>query len=884
MISSRTLVDRIWGWYVRFFRVMSITCKVTSARDVYLFSQGFAVAGLDPQLGVQPIEKPLLSGWYRLTYDVSHGTHDDLFVPKIFPGYLLDQEPDLGTQYPGGFGENNSVSLFLRSRSDALTGVDQSKRSVISEQAPEAAAPENNPFKPFPLGSVINLRPHLPGKATHLFHYAFDPEGFRFDPFELDFPKTRIPFAGNFRLNDFKLTYYGKVSFLVFCALNALRNLTYEQKKNRICSALGLFRKKGEETLTKWLAHKAYLRLQPPFSPGLWYDFLLRNRSDDMDIRSSGWFSDRTAKPSFALFIFVGKSGPDHLDATLKSALKQNQGIDELIVLISRDSSPKTLKRAQWFTGQHPSIRTITCEVQNLEEVIAATTSDIVCLAAAGDRLLPNAVTQLAEAFVNADADIAYADEVIMENTGGRVHKIVLRPGFCLDHFLHYPFIGLMTAVRRNLLHDAEPFNGCQSIESANERLILNALTTAKKIVHVPIILFERLKSDDPAALRRLPVSSVTAFIQRLGFHQAAVNPAATPGLYSIRYNHPLPGKTGIIIPTKNKGQILKLAVDSLERTVPRELYDLVVVNHESDDPDTVTLLEKISEKHRVIDYQGSFNFSSINNVAAKSFDETIDSFLFMNNDVEAIKGGWLETMRDLLGRREVGIVGATLLYPPKASFDSDPSSISSTYSEDNQPSVTEVSEDGHRRTVFDENSLHLIQHAGVILNVGVAEHYQKYEQYLDVYTRNTPRNPAIPSLVTRSFSAVTAACLLIRRDIFETLEGFDKQLAVGFQDVDLCLRAANKGYQSLCSAEAVLFHHESLSRDVLHADEKDPHPADTTTFHHRYRNDIRRDPFYHGMLSRTVTRYRPVRVPYSFNRMSYQIVDNLKPRPLTTS
>ena len=601
-----------------------------------------------------------------------------------------------------------------------------------------------------------------------------------------------------------------------------------------------------------------------------------------MDIRSSGWFSDRTAKSSFALFIFVGKAGPDHLDATLKSALKQNQGIDELIVLISRDSSPKTLKRAQWFTGQHPSIRTITSEIQNLEEVIAATTSDIVCLAAAGDRLLPNAVTQLAEAFVNADADIAYADEVIMEDTGGRVHKIVLRPGFCLDHFLNYPFMGLMTAVRRNLLHDAEPFNDCQSIESANERLILNALTTAKKIVHVPIILFERLKSDDPAALRRLPVSSVTAFIQRLGFHQAAVSPAATPGLYSIRYNHPLPGKTGIIIPTKNKGQILKLAVDSLERTVPRDLYDLVVVNHESDDPDTVTLLETISEKHRVIDYQGSFNFSSINNVAAKSFDETIDSFLFMNNDVEAIKGGWLETMRDLLSRREVGIVGATLLYPPNASLDSDPNFIAPTYSEDDHPSVTEVSEDGHRRTVFDENSLHLIQHAGVILNVGVAEHYQKYEQYLDVYTRNTPRNPAIPSLVTRSFSAVTAACLLIRRDIFETLEGFDKQLAVGFQDVDLCLRAANEGYQSLCSAEAVLFHHESLSRDVSSADEKDPHPADTTTFRHRYQHDIGRDPFYPAMLSRTVTHYRPMRVPYSTMKVVDKPSGGRKPQTQT--
>jgi hypothetical protein len=106
----------------------------------------------------------------------------------------------------------------------------------------------------------------------------------------------------------------------------------------------------------------------------------------------------------------------------------------------------------------------------------------------------------------------------------------------------------------------------------------------------------------------------------------------------------------------------------------------------------------------------------------------------------------------------------------------------------------------------------------------------------------------------------------------------------VGFQDVDLCLRAANEGYQSLCSAEAVLFHHESLSRDVSSADEQDPHPADTTTFGCRYRDDIGRDPLYHPMLSRTVTRYRPARVPHSFNRISCQIVDNLKPRPLTTS
>jgi len=864
---------------------MSITCVVRPGFGVRLSSQGFSAKGLDPQLGIQTTGKQLLSGWYRLTYDASHSAHDDLFVPKIFPGSFLDVEPVFALRHPGGFAEKNEVSLFLKSRTDALTGVSQSTTSPSSEPTAEAEAPRNGPFRSFPLGSVINLRPHLPGKTTHLFHYAFDPEGFRFDPFELDFPRTRIPFQGNFALNHFKLTYYGKASFLVFCAFNALRNLTREQKKTRICSALGLFRKKGADALTKWLAHKAYLKLQPPFSPTLWYDFLLRHRPD-ISQNSTGGFSDSAAKPSFALFIFVGKSGPDEFDATLKSALQQTHEIDELIVLVSKDSPPRTLERAQRSATQHPSVQTITCELGNLEAAIAAVSSDVVCLAAAGDRLLSHAVTRLTRTFVDDDADIAYTDEVIMEGTGRRVRKAVLRPGFCLDHFLNYPFMGLMTAIRRDLLHDAKAFTDCQSIEAANERLILGALTGATRTVHVPDVVYERLQSNDPPALRRLPASSITAFLQRLGFHQATVNPAATPGLYSIRYNHALPGKTGIVIPTKNNGEILKLAVDSLERTVPRDLYDLVVVNHESDDPETVTLLQRIAEKHRVIEYQGSFNFSSINNVAAKCFDATIDSFLFMNNDVEAIRDGWLETMRDLLGRREVGIVGATLLYPDSAdgSSGSGPDADVATRSKGGHRSVANVSQDGHQGTIFDENAPYLIQHAGVILNVGVAEHYQKYEQYLDVYTRNTTPNPAIPSLVTRSFSAVTAACLLIRRGVFETLGGFDEALAVGFGDVDLCLRAANEGYQSLCSAEAVLFHHESLSRDVSAADEKDPHPVDTATFRYRYPNDVGRDPFYHGMLSRTVAQYRPMRVPYSNEKISHQIVDNLKPEPLTTS
>ena len=110
----------------------------------------------------------------------------------------------------------------------------------------------------------------------------------------------------------------------------------------------------------------------------------------------------------------------------------------------------------------------------------------------------------------------------------------------------------------------------------------------------MPEILFERLKSKEPSALRRLPGPQIREFLQSRGFSQATVKATPTPGLYSIRYNQPLPGKTGIVIPTKNNGHILKLAVESLEETVPSDVYDLIVVNHESDDPDTLNLLQQL--------------------------------------------------------------------------------------------------------------------------------------------------------------------------------------------------------------------------------------------------------------------------------------------------
>ena len=843
------LAKRIWSWYIRLFHIRSIPCSITPAHDTALSETGFLATGTDTQLKVTPTGSLFVSGWHKLTYDADHTSSDVLFVPKIYPGYLLDDVP---------------------------------------------IETHNNFFRTFPAESVIHLRAHFPGSATHFFHYDFDPGGFRFDPFELNYRRTLIPYQGGFQIEKFTLTYYGKVSYLILCACNALRGIGRRAQKTRIRTAFRLFKKKGTGVLIQWLAHKAYLNLQPPFSPTLWYQNLSK-RSIAEARENPTVSSHSTTALSFSLLVFADGSVPEKLRATVDSALAQNYKISELIIVTAGKTPAETRKQSNQLARTHRTVQCVLCEYQNLEEALNFVTSDVICLAQSGDQILPQAIESLAKAMIEADADIAYGDEVIMEDTGGRVHKIVLRPGFCLDHFLNHPFTGMMTAVRRSLLPDTGTFGQCQTVETINENLILIALDDATNIVHVPKILYERLKAAEPSGLRRLPIPRIREFLQSSGFGQATVKSTPTPGLYSICYNQPLPGKTGIVIPTKNNGHILKLAVESLEKTVPSDLYDLIVVNHESDDPDTINLLQQLATKHRVIDYKGPFNFSRINNLAVECFDDAIGSFLFMNNDIEAIKDGWLQNMRDLLGRQEVGIVGTTLLYPPDVFSKTTSDFFAASRMEIKDLYSAAILESGHKRTEFDEHYPYLIQHAGVMLNIGLSEHYQKFDRYRDAYSLNGPENPAIPSLVTRSFSAVTAACMLIRRDVFEKLDGFDDALAVAFQDVDLCLRARSEGYRTVCSAEAVLFHHESVSRgvvdlkheiptpenvDLTTIDETDPHPVDTAIFSNRYRDILRRDPFYPPMLSRSDTYYRPIRVPDRSGGFYDQVVTHKNPSP----
>src|SRR6185312_1261656 len=280
-----------------------------------------------------------------------------------------------------------------------------------------------------------------------------------------------------------------------------------------------------------------------------------------------------------------------------------------------------------------------------------------------------------------------------------------------------------------------------------------------------------------------------------------------------------------IVIPTRNHGSLLRQCIESIRATVAVE-HEIVIVDHQSDDPATIQYLASLEGTAKVMRYEGAFNFSAINNTAVSRLAGGCSHLLFCNNDIEAIRPGWLERMLERAQKASVGIVGAKLLYPD-------------------------------RRT---------IQHAGVCVGAfRGAEHYGKFLQ-LPEYRLEPGYFGAL--VVNHEVAAVTAACMLVRRNAFDAVGGFDEEIAVGFGDVDLCLRVQDAGYRVVLCPHAELVHHESLTRGIS---AHDTHPQDTAAFHRKWKRLIEAgDPYYNPGLSLASTVWgvkRPLHCRYQLRR-----------------
>lgn len=428
------------------------------------------------------------------------------------------------------------------------------------------------------------------------------------------------------------------------------------------------------------------------------------------------------------------------------------------------------------------------------------------------DMLEPQALLRVAEAVHEDDPDMLYSDELLVGEDGNSVQHFIFRPMFSPEYLRSHPYIVHLVGFRTALLRRLGGFDENLRI-SQDYDLILRVTEHARRIVHIPEILYRWRIHDTSAGHARMSEVMETSkrilrrHLERRG-EKGEVNDGPSFNFFETRYPLGSGLRVAIIIPTHNHHALVRACIESIERTVHRVPYDIVLVDHASDDPEALAYFETLVGRARVIRYEGPFNFSAINNWAVRQLEHVPSHYLFCNNDVEAMQDGWLERMLELGQKKDVGIVGAKLLYPDRST----------------------------------------VQHAGVVVGCcGVAENLGRYRHFAG----EVVDTGYIGSLVVnREVSAVTAACMLVQSEAFQAVGGFDEHLAVGFGDVDLCLSAMGKGYRVLVCAHAVLLHHESKTRGHSQVD---PHPEDSRRFSEKWPDILAAgDPYYNPNLSPT--------------------------------
>ena len=397
------------------------------------------------------------------------------------------------------------------------------------------------------------------------------------------------------------------------------------------------------------------------------------------------------------------------------------------------------------------------------------------------------------------DADLIYSDEDKLTEDG--LDSPIFKPAWSPDYFLSCNYICHFTIVRAEVLRQVggfrSEFDGAQDYD-----LFLRIIEKTTRIDHIPRVLYHWRRSRASTAdnIRRKPGSLETG---RLALEAHLERQAARGHVtvdwrthaYWIKRDLTEAKPISIIIPVRDRVQLLKRCVESITRETTYAPYEIVIVNNDSETAEARDFLS--STKHRVLNYPGPFNFSAINNFAVEQTENPW--LLFLNNDTEAIDGDWLTIMAEQIQRVEVGAVGPRLLYPDDT-----------------------------------------VQHAGIVVGVGgIAEHaFRGFPAEAPGVCRQLQ--------VTRNYSAVTGACLLTRREVFNKVHGFDEErLPVTFSDVDLCLKIRRAGHLIVYTPFARLYHHESGSR------RRTIEPMETGVMRERWAGVLEDDPYYNPNLSR---------------------------------
>ena len=414
------------------------------------------------------------------------------------------------------------------------------------------------------------------------------------------------------------------------------------------------------------------------------------------------------------------------------------------------------------------------------------------------------------------DCELIYSDEDKIDANGER-REPHFKSGWNLDLLYSQNYVSHLGVYKTHIAREIGGFRrGYEGSQDYDFLLRYSRRISHSNVVHIPRVLYHWRAVEGSTALSSGEKSYTTeAGIRALEDHfselgvKVGIQAGRVDNTYKVNWPIEESPLVTLIIPTYNAHNITKRAIDSILAKTTYKNYEILLVDNNSDDAESLTYFEEAAqhEKVDVLRYPYPFNYSAINNFAAKYARGTIVGLI--NNDVEVISPGWLSEMVSHAARSDVGCVGAMLYYPNDT-----------------------------------------VQHAGVILGLGgIACHSHKHASRNDLgyFGRLT---------VVQSFSAVTAACLLVRKSVFDEVGGLnEKDLTVAYNDVDFCLRVQSLGYRNVWTPYAELYHHESVSRGVEDNPEKIARfNSESSYMQYVWDDIIQQDPYYSPNLSKSKT------------------------------
>ena len=542
--------------------------------------------------------------------------------------------------------------------------------------------------------------------------------------------------------------------------------------------------------------------------------------------------ADTAGFPTISILTPLYNTPPRFLTEFLDSVQHQTAPNWQLVLADASDAAhPEVGETARARAAQDPRIVYAKIEnggiAANTNAAAALATGDYLALADHDDVLAPHAVYCMGQFLQKTRAEFVYSDEALFQKTIRRPLVGHFKPDYAPEYLMAVNYICHLTVFKKSLF-DAVGGERPECDGAQDHDLFLRLIDEmqrrdpAAQPRHLPQVLYywrvhAASTSGGTAAKPYVEQAAQRAVADHLAAtgRSGAVERGKFPGTCHVKWTLPEePPLVSILIPSKDHTDDLETCLHSLYSRTFYENFEVIIIENNSTDPATFAYYKTLPRRYercRVVEYRGGFNFSRINNFGRKYAAGKL--LLLLNNDVEILNGEWLAEMVGEVTQPGVGICGAMLYYPDDT-----------------------------------------IQHAGVITGLGgYAGHSHKYHQ-------RGGSGYMFRLATVQDFSAVTAACLLVRAGVYDSVNGMDEAFTVAFNDVDFCLRVRDAGWRVVWTPYAELTHYESKSRG---SDEKDPakkarFDAERERLYAVHgREGILNDPYYSPSLSKDYEDFR---------------------------